>query len=106
MPYITHAYTNMERLRHIVQQSPESCIPYLTDQHFALLYSLRLMHNSESHSTHASIHLNAFLLKLRSRLIYLPHKLRVRVGDVVEREDAVAEFEEEEGGEGDECPKR
>ncbi len=52
-----------------------------------------------------SIHLYTLLLQFRSRLINLLHKLRVCIGHVVEGEDAVAEFEKEEGTEGDEGPE-
>ena len=53
-----------------------------------------------------SIYLNSLLPKFRFRLVDLLHKLRVRIGHVVESEDAVAEFEKEEGAEGHEDPDR
>ena len=56
-------------------------------------------------SAHTSIHLNTLLLEFHFRLIDLFHKLLVCIGHVVEGEDAVAEFEEEEGAEGDEGPE-
>ena len=57
-------------------------------------------------SAYASVHLDTLLLELHFRLINLFHELLVRIWHIVEGEDAVAEFEKEEGAGGDERPER
>ena len=52
-----------------------------------------------------SINLNTLLLQLPFSLPNLLHQLLVRIRHIIERENAVAEFEKEEGAEGDEGPE-
>jgi hypothetical protein len=66
---------------------------------------LRQTHSPILQSAYASIHLDTLLLEFHFRLIDLFHELLVRIWHVVEGDDAVAEFEKEEGAEGDEGPE-
>lgn len=51
------------------------------------------------------VHLHPLQPQLALRNVNLAHQLRVRLGHIVEREHAVAEFGEEESAEGDEEPE-
>jgi hypothetical protein len=52
------------------------------------------------------INIHTLSPQIRPRQINLLHKLRVRLGYIVECEDAVSEFEEEVCAEGNEGPER
>jgi hypothetical protein len=45
-------------------------------------------------------------LEILPRLHYLTLQLRIRIGDIVEREDAPAELEQKVCAKGDKCPER
>jgi hypothetical protein len=60
---------------------------------------------SPSGSARNLVHIYPLALQVLSRHVNLLHQLCVRRGDIVEREDAVAELEEEICAEGDESPE-
>lgn len=51
------------------------------------------------------INIHTFGPQILPRQINLLHKLRMRLGHIIECEDAIAEFEEEVCAEGDEGPE-
>jgi len=66
------------------------------------IYKVRL---SPSGSARNLVHIHPLAPQVLSRHVNLLHQLCVRGGDIVEREDAVAELKEEICAEGDEGPE-